>query len=123
MINSTEGVDIDAMAEALFDIVAVAVTDDAVHSVLVAQSEKIRIIAKACEGTEMFSKSAAKFEAFKASIEENTEPDKRLVSCWMWLMNLIIEAPTGFHMRVSVRLCMPLVAMYLPDDSAVAAAQ
>lgn len=117
-MSEQEATDIDGMVKALFEHFGDAETDDAVHAVLIAQAEQIRVIAKACESTGLFAHSAGKFEKFKADLDSSTEPEKRLVEAWKWLLNRIVEAPTRFHMIGAVRLCLPLVARYLPNEAA-----
>lgn len=118
MTEQAEATDIDGLVEALFEQMGDAETDEAVHAALVAQAEKIRIISHACENTGLFARSASKFEEFKVELESTTEPDKLLVHAWQWFLNRIVEAPTRLHMIGAVRLCLPLVAHYLPNESA-----
>lgn len=33
---------------------------------------------------------------------------------WAWLSDRIANSPTKAHMLASVRMCLPLVALYLP---------
>lgn len=118
MTVQAESVNIDALMQVLFEQMGDAETDEAMESALIAQSENIRIISRACEDTGLFAQSAGKFAEFKAELELSTVPDKRLIKAWHWLLNRIVKAPTRLHMAGSVRLCMPLVAHYLPSESA-----
>lgn len=118
MIEPADATDIDALVNALLDDMGDAESDDDLQVALVAHAEKIRTISKACEDTGLFSKSVSQFEDFKAELESTTVPDKRLVKAWIWFLNRIVEAPTRLHMMGAVRLCVPLVACYLPSESA-----
>lgn len=39
-----------------------------------------------------------------------------LYTAWYLLMDRIARSPTRFHMRSSVRILLPLVADFLPED-------
>lgn len=117
-MSEQEAIDIDAMVEALFEQFGDDESDSAVHAVLIAQAEQIRVIARACESTGLFACSIGKFEAYQAGFESSTKPDERLVKAWQWFLIRVVDAPTRFHMIGAVRLCLPLVARYLPNEAA-----
>jgi hypothetical protein len=110
-------IDIDAMVEQVFLGVEDAETNEEIHAGLVAQADTIRIIAKACELTSVFTRAEAKFEASKADFESVTEPSQRLANAWLEFLVKFVDAPTQLHRVTTIRLCMPLVARYLPIES------
>lgn len=118
MTEQAETIDIDGLVQTLLEQMEETETDEAVHAALLVQAEKIRIISQACENTGLFARSASKFEEFKAELESTTEPDRRLLQAWQWFLNRMVESPTRLHMIGAVRLCVPLVACYLPTESA-----
>jgi hypothetical protein len=108
------GIDIDAMAEQVFLGMEDAESNEDIHAALVAQADTIRLIAKACELTRVFVRAEAQFEAAKVEFEADTEPSFRLVSSWLGFLSKFVDAPTQLHRVTTIRLCMPLVACYLP---------
>ncbi|WP_274644146.1 hypothetical protein [Pseudomonas serbica] len=111
------GIDIDAMVEQVFLGVEDAETNEAIHAGLVAQAYTIRLIAKACEGTKVFARAEVQFEASKSDFESITEPSQRLANAWLEFLVKFVDAPTQLHRLTTIRLCFPLVAHYLPNES------
>lgn len=103
----------------LFDAIeSLNLPDDASHEVLtaalLAQSDKIRSIAQACETTRVYVRAKAQVDEFAGEIEATQPPDGRLVAAWLWLLGRMAGAPTYFHTIGSIRILMPLVARFLP---------
>lgn len=90
------------------------VSNEALNTALLAQSDKIRAIAQACMRTRVYDRAKAKVDEFAGEIEATQPPDGRLVAAWVWLLDRMAGAPTYFHTLSSIRLCMPLVARFLP---------
>ena len=107
-------IDIDAMVEQVFHGTEDAETNDDFHAALVIQADKIRLIAKACELTRVFVRAQAQLESAKMEFEAVTEPELRLVSAWLDFLTKFVDAPTQLHRVTTIRLCLPLVARYLP---------
>ncbi|HEJ5845471.1 TPA: hypothetical protein SL797_006386, partial [Pseudomonas aeruginosa] len=63
-----------------------------------------------------FSRAQAEFESTKADIELGPMEGGSLYTAWYLLMDRIARSPTRFHMRSSVRILLPLVADFLPED-------
>ncbi|EMH1551278.1 hypothetical protein R5Y30_004833, partial [Pseudomonas aeruginosa] len=76
----------------------------------------VRDIASACRQTVLFSRAQAEFESTKADIELGPMEGGSLYTAWYLLMDRIARSPTRFHMRSSVRILLPLVADFLPED-------
>ncbi|EKY4114505.1 TPA: hypothetical protein SIA34_004736 [Pseudomonas aeruginosa] len=76
----------------------------------------IRDIAAACRQTVLFNRAQDEFESTKADIELRPEDGGSLYAAWYLLMDRIARSPTRFHMRSSVRILLPLVAVFLPED-------
>lgn len=76
----------------------------------------VRDIASACRQTVLFSRAQAEFESTKADIELGPMEGGSLYTAWYLLMDRIVRSPTRFHMRSSVRILLPLVADFLPED-------
>lgn len=90
--------------------------DSDIRPTLIKNSDDIRTLAEICRQTGVFEHSQAKFAEFKQHLEESTPPEERLVKSWAWLLDRIVHSPTTLHMRGAVRLCVPLVALYLPTE-------
>src|SRR3990167_1214124 len=86
------------------------------RSTLIQNGDDIRALAETCRQTGVFEHSHAKFAEFKQHLEDSTPPEERLVKSWTWLLDRIVHSPTTLHMRGAVRLCVPLVALYLPPE-------
>lgn len=110
-------VNIDELVAALFERMPEVDTDEAMQAALIAESEQIHVISEACRKTRAFARSVATFESFAIELESTTPADDRLLLAWGWLLNRVNEAPTRWHMLGAVRLCMPLVSRYLPDQA------
>lgn len=91
-------------------------SDTDMRSALIEKSQDIRGLADICRQTVIFERSQAKFAEFKQELEVSTPSELRLVKSWTWLLDRIANSPTTLHMRGAVRLCVPLVAFYLPLD-------
>ena len=76
----------------------------------------IREIAAACRQTVLFNRAQDEFESTKADIELRPVEGDSLYTAWYLLMDRIARSPTRFHMRSSVRILLPLVAVFLPED-------
>ncbi|MEW4396961.1 hypothetical protein ABZR34_31200 [Pseudomonas paraeruginosa] len=103
---------IDRMMEILLSEMEKEGSD--LHAALVDNSENIRALAEICQQTGVFKRGQAAFAEFKKHLEESTPSEHRLVESWSWLLGRIVNAPTTLHMHGAVRLCVPLVALYLP---------
>lgn len=90
------------------------VSNEALNAALLAQAGLIRSIAQACENTKLFERSKAKVDEFAIELTAKLEQDRHLVTAWLWFLDRVANAPTYLHIISSVRLCMPLVAHYLP---------
>ena len=86
------------------------------RSTLIQNGDDIRALAEICRQTGVFEHSHAKFAEFKQHLEDSTPPEERLVKSWTWLLDRIVHSPTTLNMRGAVRLCVPLVALYLPPE-------
>lgn len=122
MQPETQKVDIESLMKTLFDRIDARSDESdgsvaAMQAILLNEADLIREIAAACEKTGIYTKSKARSAEFKAGLEASTEPADRLMKSWGWLLDRITEAPTAMHRIGSVRLCMPLVAAYLPSDT------
>ncbi|MEL0169826.1 MAG: hypothetical protein VW877_17035 [Pseudomonadaceae bacterium] len=122
MQKTPKEIDIDGLVNDLFDRIDASLdeSDDspaAMEAILINQASLIQEIARACERTELYNKSLERAAAFKGELEAKSSPDKRLITAWGWLLNRVTEAPTSIHRRGSIRLCMPLVAAYLPSNT------
>ena len=85
------------------------------EAALISVSDKITALSEKCVKTQLFVHSKDKFDDFVMNIEATDAVDKRLINSWSWLMNRIVYAPTSYHIRGAVVLCVPLVAKYLPN--------
>lgn len=106
---------IEDMVEQLLDHMDDAETQEEITAALIDQAETIRAISKACESSSLFERSAKQYVEFKENLESNTAPEDRLFQSWLWLLNRLANAPSRLHFRSAMRLCMPLVAAYLPE--------
>jgi len=95
----------------------------ALNDALLAQAGLIRSISQACEQTGLYERSKAKVDEFAIELTDKLEADRHLVHAWLWLLDRIACAPTHFHAVASVRLCMPLVARYLPPPASQASSE
>ncbi|HBN8268324.1 TPA: hypothetical protein L3684_005469 [Pseudomonas aeruginosa] len=91
-------------------------TPEAISLKLTALQGTVREIAIACQQTVLFSRAEVEFESTKADIELRPMEGGRLFTAWYLLMDRIARSPTRFHMRSSVRILLPLVASFLPED-------
>ncbi|NMX77583.1 hypothetical protein HBO23_31950 [Pseudomonas sp. WS 5532] len=107
------GENIDQMMEALMLGMDGISSPEAIVAALVRQRSLIEQLAALCEATKLFAMSANQFAESRAHIEATYTAGDRLCWSWVWVMSRIVEAPTTFHMRAAVRLCVPLVAFYL----------
>lgn len=111
---SETGFEIDAQVNVLLDRLDNTETDAQLLDGLRAQAPLLRQIAAACEQTLAFRRSAEQVAAFRAALEADHAPDERLLGAWLHFLDRIVSAPTRLHMIGVVRLCLPLVAYYLP---------
>lgn len=117
MTNETDAASapsIDDLLGRLFDRMSDADAEHEIHAALIANADQIREIALACKSTNLFGRFAKQFDEFKVEFESQVEPADRLIGSWAWLSDRIANSPTKAHMLASVRLCLPLVALYLP---------
>lgn len=114
MENAPATPSIDSLMADLMDATEAFDCEDSLKQALIEQAEKIRAIANACEKTEIFSLGVKQTQEFKAVLEAEIQPEQRLQKSWLWVLDRIVSAPTALHMRGAVRLCMPIVASYLP---------
>ncbi|EMX2051475.1 hypothetical protein ABCV69_004570 [Pseudomonas aeruginosa] len=89
---------------------------EAISQRLAELQDMIRDIAAACRQTVLFNRAQAEFESTKADIELRPVEGGSLYAAWYLLMDRIARSPTRFHMRSSVRILLPLVADFLPED-------
>ena len=108
------GVDIDAQVSLLLERLDNTETDAELLAGLCAQAPLVREVAAACRQTAAFTRSAVQFASFQVELEADHAADERLLAAWLHFLDRIISAPTRLHMIGSVRLCLPLVAHYLP---------
>lgn len=108
-------VDIDAQVSLLLERLDNTATDADLLAGLCAQAPLVREVAAACRQTAAFTRSAAQFAAFQVELEAEHAADERLLAAWLHFLDRLISAPTRLHMIGSVRLCLPLVAHYLPE--------
>lgn len=106
---------IDDMVEQLLDHMDDAETQEEITAALIDQAETIRAISKACESSPLFERSAKQYVEFKENLESNTAPEDRLFQSWLWMLDRLANAPSRLHFKGSMRLCLPLVATYLPE--------
>ncbi|CRO04941.1 TPA: hypothetical protein ACGJSI_004101 [Pseudomonas aeruginosa] len=76
----------------------------------------IRELAAACRQTVLFNRAQVEFQSTKTDIELRPMEGGSLFAVWYLLMDRIARSPTKFHMRSSVRILLPLVADFLPED-------
>lgn len=107
---------IDLLMADLLDATDGTETDGEMGDRLIKHSEQIRSLSNLCEKTGLFGYSAKKLSELKAQLEADTPPEQRLVKSWHCLLTQIVFAPTRLHRRGAVRLCIPLVANYLPPQ-------
>lgn len=112
--NSDSGPDINALMGDLIERLSAADTEPEIEAALISSADLVRDIAKACESTRLYQRSGEAYAAFMAEFESAVAPAERLIRSWAWLTDRIANSPTRAHMHGSVRLCMPLVARYLP---------
>lgn len=108
-------VDIDALVALLLDRLDNTETDAQLLAGLCAQAPLVRQIAAACQQTAVFTRSAAQLAAFQVELEADHAAADRLLAAWLHFLERIVNAPTHLHMVGTVRLCLPLVAQYLPE--------
>lgn len=108
-------VDIDAQVGLLLERLDNTETDAQLLAGLCAQAPLVRQVAAACEQTDLFTRSAAQFAAFQVELEAEHAADERLLAAWLHFLDRLISAPTRLHLIGAVRLCLPLVAHYLPE--------
>lgn len=108
---------LESQVEKLLDQVDGASNTVEMIQALVASSDLIRSIAAACESTKLFRDAKPKFDAFAAELEADSTPDERLPLAWGHFLDTVANAPTRYHLMATVRICMPLVARYLPTDT------
>lgn len=108
-------VDIDAQVSLLLERLDNTETDAQLLAGLCAQAPLVRQVAAACQQTAAFTRSAAQFAAFQVELEADHAADERLLAAWLHFLDRIVSAPTRLHMIGAVRLCLPLVAQYLPE--------
>jgi hypothetical protein len=111
-------VDIDARVIELFEALGEIEDDAAMVPALLAQAERLRALGAACERTQVFQRSAAQVAAFQVALEAEHAPEDRLLAAWLHFLDRAAEAPTNLHRLGTVRLCLPLVARYLPEVAA-----
>lgn len=116
MIEHATPVDIDAQVELLLDRLDGTETDAELVAKLCTQAPLVREIATACEQTTLFRSATASYAEFKAGLEKDSSPEDRLLAAWLHFLERMIDAPTRFHIVAAVRLCLPLVALYLPAE-------
>lgn len=107
---------IDLLMADLLDATDGTETDGEMGDRLIKHSEQIRSLSNLCEKTGLFGYSVKQLAEFKAQLEADTPPEQRLVKSWYSLLTQIVFAPTRLHRRGAVRLCIPLVANYLPPQ-------
>lgn len=118
-MNQTAGaVDIDGMVNTLLDRLDNTGTDAQLLERLSAEAPLLREIAAACEQTSLFRRASDQFAAFKAELEGEFAAEDRLLESWLHFLETVIQAPTTLHRLGAVRLCLPLVAIYLPEVAA-----
>lgn len=91
-------------------------TPDEICQKLMDLQGTVRDIASACRQTVLFSRAQSDFESAKLDIELRPMEGGGLYTAWFLLMDRIARSPTRFHMRSSVRILLPLVASFLPED-------
>lgn len=112
---------IEDMASALFNAISTheAIdTDDGLQAALLANADKIRALAEACEQTAMFQKAREQFAEFADDHDSEWPADQRLMQAWIHLLVTLRDAPTKLHTMGTIRMCIPLVARYLPPADA-----
>jgi hypothetical protein len=113
----SEVVDIDEQVTQLFEALGDIEGDAAMVPALLVHADRLRALAAACEQTELFRQSAEQYAAFQIQIEVDHEPADRLYATWVHFLDRALEAPTDLHRLAAVRICLPLVAHYLPKVS------
>lgn len=114
---SAAGFEIDAQVNVLLDRLDHTGTNAQLLDGLRGQAPLLRQIAAACEQTPAYRRSAAQVAAFRVALEADHAPDERLLGAWLHFLDRIVHAPTRLHMISAVRLCLPLVALYLPAST------
>jgi len=106
----------DELLEGLFNKLDSVDNDAEALPLLIAEAATIRSIARAYRATPLFQRAADQYALIKSDIERDVAPESRLLHAWQWLMDRMSSAPSGIHMVGAIRLCLPLVADYLPAD-------
>lgn len=108
--------DADKLMEDLFSKLEGLESDADAVPILIANADTLRTIAAAYRETGLFKRASDQYAEFKAAIESDTPPEGRLLHAWQWLLNRLAGAPTSYHVVAVIRLCLPLVADYLPEE-------
>jgi|TARA_R110000751_G_scaffold63769_1_gene131441 hypothetical protein len=114
-------IDIEELMIKLLDRTATCPDDDGSESIMRAalldQADLIREIGQACEKTVIYQSGIDRFTEHKSEFDACHEPCDRLLNAWRLALHRVVYAPTQLHRKAAVRLCMPLVACYLPSEA------
>lgn len=104
---------IDTLMAQLFDEVGEVEQADAIASALIKSEQHVAAIAKLCVSTNAYKQASRSLATLKKSIEKSP-PDCRLVTAWNLFMKRFGGERPFEKMQDDVRICMPLIAEYLP---------
>lgn len=105
----------EALVGGLFEKMAGFISCEAdIETLLIAGAGNLRFAAAIYRRTEAFAKAQANYDKFKADLEANVPPERRLVHSWFWLAHRIEQCQTGVDTIVTMTFCVPLVCEYLP---------
>lgn len=104
---------IDTLMAQLFDEVGDVEQADAIASALIKSERHVETIAQLCISTNAYKQASRSIVSLKKSIEKSP-PDCRLVTAWNLFMKRFGGERPFEKMQDDVRICMPLIAEYLP---------
>lgn len=104
---------IDNLMAQLFDDIGEVEQADAISSALVKSESHISAIANLCISSSAYQQGMRTVTSLKRTIEK-APPDCRLITAWNLFMQRFSGERPFEKMQEDVRICMPLIAEYLP---------
>lgn len=104
---------IDTLMAQLFDHIGEAEQADAISSALVKKESHVSAIAKLCKSSSAYQQGMRTVTSLKRTIEK-APPECRLITAWNLFMKRFSGERPFEKMQDDVRICMPLIAEYLP---------
>ena len=106
--------DVTSRTSAFFDSMGLFEMGGDIETNLVAKQCEIRVIAQACEASDLFIASTEKFANLKREHELRHAQGERLVAAFDYLAFELLKARSDEAVDSAIRLSMPLLASYLP---------